>query len=147
MDWMILPFKRYADFEGRSRRMEYWMYQVFTLLVYVVCAMVMLAGFPWREIESPNAEPMPLFWVGVGLAVLWYLFTFIPDIAVTVRRFHDQDQSGWMYLLKFIPYIGWIVVVVFWVYYAALIFILGGEVGQIFELRRTRKRQREVLSD
>jgi len=40
-----------------------------------------------------------------------------------------------------------IVVVVFWVYYAALIFILGGEVGQVFELRRMRKRQREVFSD
>jgi membrane protein len=40
-----------------------------------------------------------------------------------------------------------VVVVVFWVYYAALIFILGGEVGQVFELRRTRKRQREVFQD
>lgn len=40
-----------------------------------------------------------------------------------------------------------VVVVVFWVYYAALIFILGGEVGQVYELRRTRKRQREVFSD
>jgi membrane protein len=40
-----------------------------------------------------------------------------------------------------------IVVVVFWVYYAALIFILGGEVGQVYELRRTRKRQREVFLD
>jgi membrane protein len=40
-----------------------------------------------------------------------------------------------------------VVVVVFWTYYAALIFILGGEVGQVFELRRTRKRQREVFQD
>ena len=40
-----------------------------------------------------------------------------------------------------------VVVVVFWVYYAALIFILGGEVGQVYELRRTRKRQREVFQD
>jgi membrane protein len=40
-----------------------------------------------------------------------------------------------------------IVVVVFWVYYAALIFILGGEVGQVYELRRMRKRQREVFLD
>ena len=40
-----------------------------------------------------------------------------------------------------------VVVVVFWVYYAALIFILGGEVGQVYELRRTRKRQREVFLD
>jgi membrane protein len=40
-----------------------------------------------------------------------------------------------------------VVVVVFWIYYAALIFILGGEVGQVYELRRTRKRQREVFLD
>ena len=40
-----------------------------------------------------------------------------------------------------------LIVVVFWVYYAALIFILGGEFGQVFELRRTRKRQRETLLD
>jgi membrane protein len=40
-----------------------------------------------------------------------------------------------------------VVVVVIWVYYAALIFILGGEVGQVYELRRTRKRQREVFLD
>ncbi|HMA23977.1 MAG TPA: YhjD/YihY/BrkB family envelope integrity protein, partial [Gemmatimonadaceae bacterium] len=40
-----------------------------------------------------------------------------------------------------------IVVVVVWCYYAALIFILGGEVGQVFQLRRVRRRQREVLTD
>jgi membrane protein len=40
-----------------------------------------------------------------------------------------------------------LVVIVFWVYYAALIFILGGEVGQVYELRRTRKRQREVFQE
>jgi uncharacterized membrane protein YhaH (DUF805 family) len=111
---MILPFKRYADFEGRSRRMEYWMYQVFTMMVYLVLGMIMLAGLPWREMDTnPDAAPGPVFWVGLGSMVLWYAFTFVPDIAVTVRRFHDQDQSGWMYLLRFIPYLGGIVVMVF----------------------------------
>ena len=110
---MLLPFKRYADFEGRSRRKEYWMYQVFTLLIYVFCVAVMLAGMPWGEAESSKAPPGPLFWVGIGLAVVWYLITFVPDIAVTVRRFHDQDQSGWMYLLRFIPYVGGLVVMAF----------------------------------
>lgn len=114
MEWMLLPFKRYADFEGRSRRMEYWMYQVFTTLVYVVLFMIMMAGLPWTEMDTnPDAAPGPVFWFGLGLVVLWYLFTFVPDIAVTVRRFHDQDQSGWMYLIRFIPYIGPIVVMVF----------------------------------
>lgn len=114
MEWMFVPFKRYADFEGRSRRMEYWMYQVFTMLVYVVLLMITLAGIPWTELETnPDAVPGPLTWIGGGLIVLWYLFTFVPDIAVTVRRFHDQDQSGWMYLLRFIPYVGSLVVMVF----------------------------------
>jgi uncharacterized membrane protein YhaH (DUF805 family) len=119
MEWMLVPFKRYADFSGRSRRMEYWMYQVFTLMIYVVCGGIMLAGLPWSQMSEtgtnydPNAMPGPAFWVGMTLAVLWYLFTFIPDIAVTVRRFHDQDLSGWMYLLRFIPYVGGLVVLVF----------------------------------
>lgn len=113
MEWMILPLKRYADFSGRSQRMEYWMYQLMWSLVMTVCLIVLFAGLPWGELEKPDVEPGPLFWVGAVLAVLWYLFTFIPDIAVTVRRFHDQDQSGWMYLLKFIPYLGWLVVFVF----------------------------------
>lgn len=114
MEWMLVPFKRYADFEGRSRRMEYWMYQVFTILVYVVLGMLMFAGLPWSEnFESSNTPPGPLFWIGGALMVLWYLFTFIPDIAVTVRRLHDQDMSGWMYLIRLIPYIGSLVIMVF----------------------------------
>ncbi len=119
MEWMIVPFRRYADFSGRSRRIEYWAYQVFTMMIYLVCFGIMLAGLPWSEMSgagsnyNPDTMPGPLFWIGVTLAALWYLFTFIPDIAVTVRRFHDQDQSGWMYLLRFIPYVGGIVVMVF----------------------------------
>jgi uncharacterized membrane protein YhaH (DUF805 family) len=119
MEWMFLPFKRYADFEGRSRRMEYWMYQLFTTLLYLVCLGIFFAGMPWSQMSEgspgydPDAPLSPVAWIGIVLGVLWYLVTFIPDIAVTVRRFHDQDQSGWMYLLRFIPYVGGIVVMVF----------------------------------
>lgn len=116
MEWMIVPFRRYADFNGRSRRMEYWMYQVFTAMVYVVCLGIMAAGLPWDEMGkggNPEALPGPVFWIGLVLTVLWYVFTFVPDIAVTVRRFHDQDLSGWLYLIRFIPYLGWIVVAIF----------------------------------
>jgi uncharacterized membrane protein YhaH (DUF805 family) len=113
MDWMLLPFRRYADFSGRSRRIEYWMYQVFTMGVYAVCVAIMIAGMPWQEMDNPKSEPGPLFWVGVAMAGIWYCVTFIPDIAVTVRRFHDQGQSGWMYLIRFIPYVGSLVVLVF----------------------------------
>lgn len=120
MEWMIVPFRRYADFNGRSRRMEYWMYQVFTLAVYAVCFGIMMAGFPWDQLDqptgkggNPDAMPGPLFWIGVTMALLWYIVTFIPDIAVTVRRFHDQDLSGWLYLIRFIPYVGMVIVMIF----------------------------------
>ncbi|MEQ1499181.1 MAG: DUF805 domain-containing protein [Novosphingobium sp.] len=113
MEWMIMPFRRYADFSGRSRRMEYWMYQVFTLSVYLACFAIMMVGLPWNEPQGSQSAPGPIFWIGVALAVLWYVATFIPDIAVTVRRFHDQDQSGWLYLIRFIPSIGALVVMVF----------------------------------
>ena len=113
MDWMILPYQRYFDFSGRSQRKEYWMFQLFYVLVILVCAAIMLAGVPWGQTEDPAAKPGPLFWLGLALIVLYLLGSAIPHIAVTVRRFHDQDQSGWFYLLNFIPYIGGIVVFVF----------------------------------
>jgi uncharacterized membrane protein YhaH (DUF805 family) len=121
MEWMILPFKRYADFGGRSRRKEYWMYQLFTGLVYLILFCLMLAGLPWCELgdgsleQNPNALFTPVFWLGFGLIMVWYVVTFIPDIAVTVRRFHDQDLSGWLYLIRFVPYIGVLIVFVFMV--------------------------------
>ena len=99
--------------------MEYWMYQVFTMAVYFVCIGIALAGFPWDQMSQtsanydPQAMPGMATWIGFGLAFVWYLVTFIPDIAVTVRRFHDQDLSGWMYLLRFSPYLGPLIVMVF----------------------------------
>jgi uncharacterized membrane protein YhaH (DUF805 family) len=97
MEWMLLPLKRYADFEGRSQRKEYWMF----MLGYVLAAIVL--GF-LVVIVRP---------VGLGLLGLLGLAIIVPSIAVQVRRFHDQDKSGWFVLLGFIPYIGWLIVVVF----------------------------------
>ena len=113
MDWMTMALKRYVDFEGRSQRKEYWMFQLFQMLVYLVFLAILLAGLPWAEMDQPNAEPGPLFWIGLALMILFALGTMLPNIAVTVRRFHDQDQTGWLYLLNFIPYVGGIVVFVF----------------------------------
>ena len=111
MDWMLMPLRRYADFSGRSRRMEFWMFQVFNLLVYAVLMALFFAGFPWAELagdaqfrsdEAQNPAEMfamfgPLFWVGAVLMMIWALGTFIPALAVTVRRLHDRGLSGWWY--------------------------------------------------
>ena len=101
-DWMLLPLKRYADFSGRSRRKEYWF---FTL----GCA---IAGIVVGVVERV---------LGLGgmfgpyglLSVLLILGLLVPSFAVSIRRFHDQDKSGWFMLLALIPFIGSIVVLVF----------------------------------
>src|SRR5438105_3453410 len=110
MEWMILPYKRYFDFSGRSRRQEYWMFTLFCVLVAMFLAALMVAGVVTL---GRNQMPGPVFWIGLTGLMLFMLASLIPGIAVAVRRFHDQDQSGWMYLLSLIPYIGSIVLIVF----------------------------------
>lgn len=112
MYWMLLPLKRYADFSGRSRRKEYWMFNlaiVLTLIVLTVGLMVLFdAGDAYGNREPSGA--------GLGLALIGgvaYLGIIIPHLAVQVRRFHDQDKSGWMSLLALIPYVGGLVILVF----------------------------------
>lgn len=116
MKWMFLPYRRYFDFSGRSRRLEYWMYTLMNVIVAILFVVLIIAGMPWDENMqmSQNSEmPGPLFWTGLGGLILFMLGSLIPGIAVTVRRFHDQDLSGWLYLLNFIPYIGGLVIFVF----------------------------------
>ena len=112
MDWMILPYKRYADFSGRSQRKEYWMFQL--LIVSAVLVGVIIFIGLGASVEAAGGK-LGLDAVGIIAAVvaaIAVLGSIIPSIAVTVRRFHDQDRSGWFYLISFIPYIGrWIVFV------------------------------------
>lgn len=111
-DWMLMPYRRYADFSGRSRRMEYWM---FTLLNFIVVAVLLALTFGGMSGLMTSSEPQmgALSYVGIILFLVWGLATIIPGIAVTVRRFHDQDKSGWFYLLAFIPYVGGLIVFIF----------------------------------
>ena len=102
LEWATLPLKRYADFTGRSRRKEYWL---FTLLC-------LIAGFVIGFVEAL---------VGLGgtvgpyglLSIILMLALLVPSIAVGVRRFHDQDKSGWFRLLALIPVVGGLIVLVF----------------------------------
>ncbi|WP_022671706.1 DUF805 domain-containing protein [Novosphingopyxis baekryungensis] len=100
MEWMILPFKRYADFRGRSRRKEYWMFTLFIAIATVLLGAMMVV----------SAEGLG---TAFGLvALLGGLVIIIPSLAVQVRRFHDQDKSGWFVLLNLIPYIGGFIVLI-----------------------------------
>jgi uncharacterized membrane protein YhaH (DUF805 family) len=126
MNWMFAPFRKYADFSGRARRMEFWMYMLLQTIVVGLLMLLLFGSLPWAEIvaasEAQNAGmaytgPQPqlgaMFYLSTTLYVLWVLATFLPTLAVTVRRLHDLDKSGWFYLLNFVPF-GGIVLIVFY---------------------------------
>ena len=85
-------FTKYADFTGRATRSEFWWWTLFTLLMSVATAFVseMLSG-------------------------LFSLATILPSLAVGARRLHDTDRTGWLQLLWFIPIIGWIILLVWFI--------------------------------
>lgn len=115
MNWMLMPLRRYADFSGRSRRKEYWMFTLFILLVYVVFFTLLAVGGGLTGLFEPGAgtEIPVVGWIVMGLLVIFALAIFIPALAVVVRRLHDQDKSGWFILIQFIPYIGGIIMLIF----------------------------------
>lgn len=97
--------KKYADFNGRARRTEFWMFTLFNALVLLVFVILMAL--------SINMEwALMIVLVIMGL---YALFTFIPSLAIIVRRLHDTGKSGWFYLISFIPYIGGLILLVFMV--------------------------------
>jgi uncharacterized membrane protein YhaH (DUF805 family) len=104
MSWYLEVLKKYAVFSGRARRMEYWMFVLFNIIIIVVLALIdYLTGT-----FSPRA--------GVGLlGGLYSLAVLIPSIAVTVRRLHDTGRTGWWILIGLIPVIGNIVLLIFMV--------------------------------
>jgi uncharacterized membrane protein YhaH (DUF805 family) len=102
MNWYLEALKKYATFEGRARRKEYWFFQLFNVLAVLVLALVDGATGTF------SAE------AGLGLlSGLYVLVILVPSIAVTVRRLHDTDRSGWWFLIGFVPLIGGLVLLVF----------------------------------
>ena len=100
MDWMLMPYRRYVDFSGRSQRKEYWMFYLFVVIVYFVLSLIMSMGAPTID---PATGQMSgggaLATIGLALLGIFWLGTFIPALAVAIRRMHDQDRSGWWILV------------------------------------------------
>lgn len=87
-------FNNYANFKGRSSRSAFWFWMLFSFIMNIIATIL------------DSVVGMGLFSLVIGLGLL------IPGIAVSVRRLHDTDRSGWWYLLILIPLIGAIVLIV-----------------------------------
>lgn len=107
LEWMIRPFRRYADFTGRSTRREFWMFLLFTNLVTAGLALVAIIDAGSYDEGGPVAK------LAVVLIALGILGSLLPYIAAQVRRMHDQGRSGWYVALNLIPYIGPVIVLGF----------------------------------
>ncbi len=100
MNWYLMAFKKYAEFKGRSRRKEYWMFGLISAIISILIGMLdSLLGLS-NELGS-----------GV-MGMLYSLFVFVPSLALLVRRLHDVGKSGWMMFIALIPLIGviWLIV-------------------------------------
>ena len=95
MNWYIQALKRFADFKGRSRRKEYWMFALFNVIFSIATTLLDYAFV----INSF------IYYMGI-FSMLYGLFVFIPLLAVSVRRLHDTGKTGWMLLIAIIPILG-----------------------------------------
>jgi uncharacterized membrane protein YhaH (DUF805 family) len=108
---MLLPYRRYADFAGRSRRKEYWMFALFYLLVMVVLNAIFGTNVVTRGTGS-FVYGTRLVGAGSWAGGVFWLFSIVPGLAVSIRRLHDQDRSGWLLLLWLVPFLGWFALLV-----------------------------------
>ena len=112
MNWMLMPLRRYAEFSGRSRRKEYWMFLLLNVLIGLFVGLVFLVGY-YADMSQTEMDTylMPVVW----LAGLYSLAALIPGVAVTIRRLHDTDRSGWNILWGLVPLFGALLLLVYYI--------------------------------
>ena len=110
MNWYLTVLKKYTQFDGRAGRPEYWFFFLFNIIIGIVLGIV----------DGITGTFSQNFGIGL-LGGVYMLAVFLPALAVTVRRLHDTDRSGWWVLVVFIPLIGGLVLLV--------MMILGGTAG------------------
>jgi uncharacterized membrane protein YhaH (DUF805 family) len=104
-DAVKICLSKYVDFKGRARRSEYWWFALFTVLVSIVASILdAILGTDYGGSTS-----------GGVINTIATLALLLPGIAVGIRRLHDTSRVGWWILIGLIPFIGWIILIVFYV--------------------------------
>ena len=100
--WKKVYLKNYANFSGRARRAEFWYFTLASFLIYIIFAFL-------TAITGIANDGSPLLAI---IFAIFYLSLIIPTLAVTVRRLHDINKSGWYYFISLIPLVGSIILLV-----------------------------------
>lgn len=95
MKYYIHVLKNFANFKGRARRKEYWMFGLFYYLIFLL--MVFLDNMLGITLDGIDSGP---------LSIGYLLLMIVPSLSVLVRRLHDVGKSGWWMLILFVPIIG-----------------------------------------
>jgi uncharacterized membrane protein YhaH (DUF805 family) len=102
MNWYLKVLRQYADFTGRARRTEYWMFVLFSVIISIVLIVLdNLLGLAF----TPGSS-------GV-FTLLYTLAVLLPSLGVSVRRLHDTGRPGWWVLIGLVPFVGAIALLVF----------------------------------
>ena len=118
MDLMFQPLRKYADFTGRARRMEFWLFWLFLIGIQIVFSILIgLVAGPTAAVADPtdpfavlNGPAKALY----GVFFLMMLALLIPSLAVSIRRLHDTNRTGWWLLLGLVPFLGALVLLIFY---------------------------------
>tara|TARA_B100001778_G_C18269241_1_gene485820 strand:+ start:194 stop:568 length:375 start_codon:yes stop_codon:yes gene_type:complete len=106
MKWYLKVMRdNYANFSGRARREEYWMFNLFYFIFFIGLFVVIFILDALLGATGIN--------LGAIILVIFIFAHFIPSLAVTIRRLHDTGKSGWYLLLQLIPYIGALIIFIF----------------------------------
>ncbi len=100
MNWYFQVLKKYAVFDGRARRKEYWYFVLFNFIIGFVLGLIEgLAGI------APGINYSVL-------SLIYALAVLLPGLGVGVRRLHDTGRSGWWLFISLIPFIGAIILLI-----------------------------------
>lgn len=103
MGWYLEVLKKYAVFSGRARRREFWYFQLFNFLIALVIAIIVgLGAGLYDGVTGTSVDASQGEWI--CNLYLWAML--LPSLAVSVRRLHDTNKSGWWLLLSLIPLLG-----------------------------------------
>jgi uncharacterized membrane protein YhaH (DUF805 family) len=116
-------YRNYATFTGRAGRREFWLFQLFTFIIWFGASAIIgllggvgilsLLGFAFESGQGVGVTGVVLSGIALGISVLlgiWSLASLVPAIAVHARRFRDVNISPWFLFLAFVPFVGLLII-------------------------------------